>query len=96
MVFTGRRLDAGTARVAGLVNEVVADGALRDAAIAVASDVAARGPVALRAAKALINAGAPRGYDDSLTAIPALMATSDHAEGLEAVRERRSPEFTGE
>ena len=58
LVLLGRRLGAADALAAGLVTEVVADGAARDRALAVADDaVAGAGRATVARAKALVTAG---------------------------------------
>jgi enoyl-CoA hydratase len=96
LAFTGSRVDAQTALTAGLVNEVVATGSHGARAASLARSIAEGGPLALRRAKAIVNAGSDGGYAQSITAIPELMATRDHGEGLAAFRARRAPEFRGE
>ncbi len=96
LTFTGDRVDVARAAAMGLVDEVVAEGEALRRAEEVAGAIAAGAPRAIAAAKAIINAGSPRGYADSLDTIPQLMGTADHAEGLAAFAGRRSPEFSGE
>jgi enoyl-CoA hydratase len=96
LTFTGIAIDATTALTAGLVNEVVPAGSHGERAAVLARAVAAGGPLALRRAKAIINAGSIGGYSDSISAIPHLMATRDHAEGIAAFQAGRRPEFRGE
>ena len=58
LVLLGRRLDAGAAAAAGLVTDVVADGAARDRALAVAAEaIAGASRATLARAKALVTAG---------------------------------------
>jgi enoyl-CoA hydratase len=96
LTFTGAPIDAVTAVTAGLVNEVVAAGSHGTRSDTLARAIAGAGPLAIARAKAIINAGCAGGYSESLSAIPELMATRDHAEGIAAFKERRRPEFRGE
>lgn len=56
LVYTGRILDATEAERIGLVNRVVADAEVLDAAVALAREIAHNGALAVRAAKAAMNA----------------------------------------
>ena len=55
LLLTGRRFDAGWAERAGLVNRVVPRGEVLDAALAMAGEVAANQPSAVRTTKRLLN-----------------------------------------
>ena len=96
LAFTGVRIDAATALAAGLVNEVVPAGSHGDRAATLARSMSEGGPLGVRRAKAIINAGPVGGYAESVSAISELMATRDHVEGIAAFRARRTPEFRGE
>ncbi len=99
LVFTGRMIDANTAERLGIVNKVVPASEFREAARQFALDLAAKAPVALRVAKALIN----RGEDCSLEASLSLEregfgvvgSTEDLQEGVKAFTEKRKPLFKG-
>jgi enoyl-CoA hydratase len=67
LIFTGRYVKADEAFAMGLVNKVVAKDVLMDEAMLMAETIARRGPVAVRAAKRAINAGAQGNLDSSLT-----------------------------
>lgn len=99
LLLTGRRVDAGEMLALGLVTRVVADDDLAEQAIAVAGQVAAGAPSALRLTTAALRDGGPRdrraateweGLAQAVT-----LASEDLAEGLAALRERRPPRFTG-
>src|SRR5215217_7735527 len=55
MIFTGRRISAEEAREIGLVNRVVAEGEALNAAMELAAEISANGPLAVRHAKAAAN-----------------------------------------
>jgi enoyl-CoA hydratase/carnithine racemase len=93
MIFTGERLDADEARLAGLVTKVVPEGTHLDEAMRQAALVARKPAVALQVAKAILNRGSSEGYDYSVEATALLHSTADQHEGVAAFKERRSPDF---
>jgi enoyl-CoA hydratase len=99
LLFTGALLDAESARQAGLVNRVVPDAELGTMTRALAAEVAANAPLAIRTMKAAINeANAFRSRTPSpeLTAqAAATRRSADLQEGLRAVFEKRRAVFTG-
>ncbi len=99
LIFTGRRLGAQEAFDLGILNRVVADAQLMDAARAMAAQILANAPTSLQQAKRAIDAAANMGLDTGLEfeaeAYQACLASSDRAEALDAIREKRKPRFTG-
>jgi enoyl-CoA hydratase len=99
MVLTGRRLSAQEALAAGLVSRVVAQDSWLEEAKAVAREIAAKSPVALRLGKESVD----RAFDVPLTAgldserrnLYLARASEDAQEGLEAFLEKRKPNFRG-
>jgi enoyl-CoA hydratase/carnithine racemase len=65
-MLTGRRFDASWAERAGLVNRVVPHGAVLEAALAMAGDVASNQPGAVRMTKRLLNQVDEREVADAL------------------------------
>ncbi len=55
VIFTGRMIGAQEAQGVGLANQALAGDALMDAAIALAAEIAERPPLALKAAKEMVN-----------------------------------------
>lgn len=96
MVFLGQRVDAATARAAGLVNRLVGPGQHLTEAMTLAAAIADKAPLAVRAAKRLLNRGSEEGYDHSAEAIAFLHGTADAKEGVAAFVERRPARFRGE
>lgn len=56
LIYTGRIIDAAECLRIGLVNDVVPDEQLMERTMALASEIATRGPLAVRMAKAAMNA----------------------------------------
>ena len=99
MLFTARVLDAKTAMDWGLVSRVVAPERLMDEAMAIAEEVAAQAPNALRMTKALLRQGRDATFDQILEMTASMQAlahlTDDHLEGVTAALEKRGAVFEG-
>lgn len=99
LVFTNPILSAEQARDMGIINRVVADADLDDAALKWAREIAQGAPKALAAAKRLLWSGIGTGIDACLSeearTVSELSGTADAREGLAAVIEKRKPVFTG-
>ena len=100
MILTGARWDARQAREAGLVSQVVPLAELMPAARAMAERVLALGPLAVRLAKAAVNASSQMplaaGLAFESTAQAITFESRDKVEGTSAFLEKRKPRFTGE
>jgi enoyl-CoA hydratase len=100
MILAGARWDARKALEAGLVSQVVPLAELMSAARAMAERVLALGPLAVRLAKAAVNAssqmplGAGLAFESTAQAIT--FESRDKMEGTSAFLEKRRPRFTGE
>lgn len=98
MILTGERVDASTALRIGLVEEVVAKGAARDAALAMATRVSTLSPQAVTVSKTLIHQarnGVPR---EAALAFERerfvdLFDGADQREGVNAFLEKRPPRW---
>lgn len=99
LILTGRMVDADEALRIGLVTSVVPPTELVDEAVAKATTILGRGPLAIRLAKLVIRAGLDADQRTGLVverlAQSVLYATSDKAEGAAAFMEKRPPSFTG-
>ena len=100
MAFTGEPVTAETALAWGMVSQVVEPDKLLDAANKLALRIAANPPSALRMTKRLIKEGEHAKLDSLLEMSASLQAlahqTKDHAEAVDAIIEKRTPNFTGE
>ena len=97
LVLTGEMVDAATAYGWGMAGWL-AEGSALPVAEELVARLAARAPLALRAAKAALVAGDEAGL--ALTAeragFEALLDSADKAEGIAAFKARRKPEFRGQ
>ena len=98
LCLTGRLLDAAEAKALGLVAQTFPGESLREEGLKAARSLAAKGPVALRAVKQVIN----RGFDLDLRnacameidALAVCLASPDAREGAAAFLEKRTPNFS--
>jgi methylglutaconyl-CoA hydratase len=99
LVLTGKRIDANRALAFGLLTQVVPVGELRSAATAMATELAAAGPLALEQAKRAVNQGFDLPLGEALAVerqcYEVVLASEDRNEGLRAFAEKRPPRFTG-
>ncbi|MCS6803033.1 MAG: enoyl-CoA hydratase-related protein [Chloroflexota bacterium] len=99
LIYTGQQIDAAEAYRIGLVNQVVSAAELMPAARAAADAILRNGPLAVRAAKDVLettqDADLPRGLMAELEAEVRLFATADRLEGMTAFLERRPPRYQG-
>lgn len=100
LVFTARRVPAEEAHRLGLVDELVAEGEDRTAALALAGRIAAHSPVGLRAAKRALRTGwgmdLRAGLEVEDAAWRTVAFSGDRAEGVAAFNEKRTPVWPGE
>jgi enoyl-CoA hydratase len=97
MILTGQPIEAARAEAFGLVSEVVPAEALIARARELARQIAANAPLAVRAAKRLVDAALPASPAATLE-VPASMAVGaaeDAREGRQSFLERRPPAYRG-
>lgn len=99
LLLSGRMIDAAEALRIGLVNRVCAPDALLDETKAALGEILAKGPVAVRATRTLVQRSLDTSLDVGLTeetaAFGEIFTTSDRTEGVSAFLEKRAPTFTG-
>ena len=99
MILTGAPISAHEALALGLVNRVVPASALMNEARALAVELAAKPPIALRYAMDAVNRGLEMPFAEACQLEAALFgmvtATGDMKEGTSAFLEKRKPEFRG-
>lgn len=97
LIFTARRLTASEALAHGCVDRVVAAGTAREAAIELATSIAANSPTGLRQAKRAMRLGLDVDLATGLavedSAWRATAFSLDRAEGVRAFNERRPPRW---
>ena len=97
--FTARRFDAEEARIMGLVNRVVDDGAVEVAAEDMATMITANAPLTVDAVKFIANQTSMDESQRDLAACDAMVQacfdSADYIEGRRAFMEKRKPVWTG-
>lgn len=97
MILLGTSLTAAQAHELGLVSRVVADESVRETALEMARQLAARPRVAVQAAKRAVAQGAGLPLPEALAVeareFAAASASDDSREGTRAFLERRPPQF---
>jgi enoyl-CoA hydratase len=99
MVLNNRTLSAAEALQFGMINRVVPVERYLDQALALAGELAARAPLALRLAKQAVNYAFESSLTDGLAAerraFYFLFSSQDQKEGMSAFVEKRKPEWKG-
>jgi enoyl-CoA hydratase len=99
LVLTGRMLDADEALRVGLVSAVYEPGELLEKTLETARSLAAKGPLALAAAKTAVNRALAGDHDENLEReaddFGELFSSADAKEGMTAFVDKREPSFEG-
>jgi len=97
--FTARRFSAEEARTMGLVNRVVADGEVSNAAEETARMIAANAPLTLESVKYIVGQTvlpeSERDLAECAARVKACFDSDDYVEGRRAFLEKRKPNFVG-
>ena len=93
LILTGDQIDADTALVWGLVNEVTPADELGNRAAALAQSIADNAPIAVQLAKAVLNSDDRPGPVLEAIAGALLATTDDGREGIASFREKRPATF---
>ena len=98
LAYTGKDISAERARDIGLVNDVFDN--VQQAALDLATEIAANSPLAVQGAKAVLKAGKNRSIEEALDYMAvwnaAFLQSNDLQEAMVANLEKRPPEFKGE
>jgi enoyl-CoA hydratase len=99
LLFSGDPINAETAQRLGLANVVAPAGTALETACELAAHLATRPPLALAAAKRLVDDGVTMPFDAAVTfereTVSKLFATQDRVEGFGSFLEKRTPTFRG-
>ena len=98
MLYTGRRVGPEEALAMGLADVLTSSEEVRNEAIALAAEIAEAAPLAVESTRMTLRQGLADAVEQQVERELAeqlrLAQTRDHAEGLKAVTERRSGNFT--
>lgn len=99
LLYTGRRIAGPEAYSIGLCDRLAAEGGVRSEAMALALEIAAAAPLAVRAIRGTMRAGLAEAVKEATKREDAeqarLRSSADFAEGIAASAERREPNFVG-
>lgn len=100
LLYTGRRINGDEAHNIGLLDHLVDDIAIRERALGLATEIAASAPLAVRSIRTTMRGDLVERAREAMAHERAeqerLQKTSDFAEGVRAVAERRTARFTGD
>ncbi|KKI90305.1 enoyl-CoA hydratase [Bacillus sp. SA1-12] len=100
LIYTARRIDANEAKDIGLVEYVSPAESLLNKVLSIANQIVKNAPIAITQAKFAIDNGFEVDLHSGLlierSAYERTIPTKDRLEGLDAFKEKRPPNFTGE
>jgi enoyl-CoA hydratase len=98
-IFSAAKLSASKAKEVNLVNEVVPEGEVVEAAVALGEKIAKKGPYAVQLVKRLLVEGADADLRTANAmeqrAFGLVFGSHDHQIGIESFMEKRKPNFEG-
>ncbi len=94
LLLTGRIISPQEALALGMIEQIVPRGEALNAARALALQIAANPPQAVRALKRLLRLGANEAFAEERDALARLWATHDHLEAVRAFLDKRAPVFS--
>lgn len=99
LMYTGDFIEAEEALKLGLVNQVVAHDELEPESLKIAQKIAKRPPIALQMIKYMtqksLQMNFPEAMDFYYKSFEVLLKSEDHFEGIQAILEKRKPDFKG-
>ena len=99
LLYTGRIIDASTAKQLRLVSRVVTHDELMPTTLALAHEIAGNPPLAVRRIKAGLRTALDPDFDELgrwvTTSLAELFQTADHREGVAAFLDKRAPHYVG-
>lgn len=99
LALTGKALPASDFHRMGLVNRLCAPGSAVDVALDLAREIAACGPLAVRASKQIVQHSSDwtdeEAWHEQLAYAGPVLASEDTQEGLRAFAEKRAPQWKG-
>ncbi len=99
IIYGGEKIPATECLEMGIINSIVDGDNLMEEAIALATNLAQKAPLAFNATKRAINYAMHHGLFDTLSFEAeeqmALIASDDHMEGIMSFMEKRKPKFKG-
>ena len=99
LMYTGSFMDVTEASSLGFLNDVVPNQDLKGVAEDMARRIADGPPIAIRLAKTMMRRGLSMDLETSLEMSAAAeaitLSSTDHVEGMEALRQKRRPKFKG-
>ncbi len=96
LIMTGSMIDAGEAKVLGLVNYVTSPENLLEKTKEILTVILTKSPVAIAKVIAAVNAcNGKNGFEEEIKLFGEVFTSDDKKEGMQAFIEKRKPVFTG-